>query len=201
LWRGRAPVVSQKKTHWCGKCRLFFCNNFAAERVTVVFAMARTQHCDREFNMKSFISSILAGWVFTATLAALTVASTDAEAQGRSARSSGVRGHVAGTHGQVAGVRSHSFRGARVGIVVGAPIIASPWGRYPYPYSYPYYYGYDPYYYPPVAYVQEQPAVYLEQQTPPPQQYWYYCQDSKTYFPHVQTCATPWQRVVPYAPR
>ena len=33
------------------------------------------------------------------------------------------------------------------------------------------------------------------------QPYWYYCQDTQTYYPHVQSCASPWQRVIPHAPR
>lgn len=90
---------------------------------------------------------------------------------------------------------------------------------YPYPYGYsgyPYpYYGYAPAYYPPIV---EQPSVYVEQQAPyagapsapPPssapqaqarQQLWYFCQDTQTYYPHVQNCATPWQRVMPHAPQ
>jgi len=111
--------------------------------------------------------------------------------------------------------------GVRLGVFVGAGIIASPW-LYPRPYYYgpygygPYYgpYGYGPGYYPPV--VVEQPTVYTEQaqaaapMAPPPdavpqaqqpQQDWYFCQDTQTYYPHVQNCATPWQRVVPHAPR
>ena len=33
------------------------------------------------------------------------------------------------------------------------------------------------------------------------QPYWFYCQDTQTYFPHVQNCASPWQRVMPHAPQ
>jgi hypothetical protein len=102
------------------------------------------------------------------------------------------------------------FRG-RVGVFIGAPIVASPWAYPYYGYGYPYY---GPAYYPPVV---EQPSVYVEQApsavapaAPPPasapqaqaqQQYWYFCQDTKTYYPHVQTCASPWQRVMPHAPQ
>ena len=128
--------------------------------------------------------------------------------------------------------------GARVGIYVGAGILAAPWvygrpyygpyaypynyGPYAYPYSYSYsysysypYYGYAPVYYPRVV-VQEQPTDYVESQAPvaiappaPPassvpqaqQQYWYFCRSSQTYYPHVQNCPTPWQRVIPHAPQ
>ena len=121
-----------------------------------------------------------------------------------------------------ADARPYHRSGARVGIYVGAGILAAPWvygrpyyyGPYAYPYSYPYY-GYAPAYYPRVV-VQEQPTVYVESQAPGPiapfappassgpqtqQQYWYFCQSSQTYYPHVQNCATPWQRVVPHAPQ
>lgn len=121
-----------------------------------------------------------------------------------------------------AGARPYHHRGgARVGVYIGAPIIAAPFYR-PYyygPYAYPYY---GPAYYPPVV-VREQPVVYVEQQQPAPvatlpsqqvppassapsapqaqQQYWYFCQESQTYYPHAQTCASLWQRVIPHAPQ
>jgi len=139
--------------------------------------------------MKKFVSTLLAG--FTAVgatvgvYAALAFAASDAEAQHR-----------------------HHHRGARVGVYIGAPWVVAPW---PYYYHRPYYY--DPYYYRPVV-VREQPVVYVEQQpsvapappapipqAQPQQQYWYFCQDTQTYYPHVQTCATPWQRVMPHATR
>jgi hypothetical protein len=90
---------------------------------------------------------------------------------------------------------------ARVGVYFGAPYYASPWWGYPDPSYHPYPYG--PYYGQPAVPVYQEPPVYVEQTAPPaPQpQYWYYCDDSKTYFPHVQTCATPWVRVMPHAPQ
>lgn len=104
---------------------------------------------------------------------------------------------------------AHGRWRGRVGVYIGAPVVVSPWYR-PWPYyAHPYSY---PYYYPPV--VREEPTVYIEQgvegasSSPAPapqaqapaQQYWYYCQDSRTYYPHVQTCASPWQRVMPHTP-
>ena len=134
--------------------------------------------------MKKFVLTTLAG-LFSA--GALMVATTDADARGFH------RG------------------GGRVGVYIGAPFVVSPW------YS-PYYgYGYAPYpygYYPPV--VREEPTVFIEQQpaaapapaAPAPQaqaqgqpQYWYYCQESQSYYPYVQTCVSPWQRVMPHAPQ
>ncbi|MGD0885619.1 MAG: hypothetical protein ABSA46_12255 [Thermodesulfovibrionales bacterium] len=68
------------------------------------------------------------------------------------------------------------------------------WGAPGYPY-YPYY----PSYYgaPPV--VQEQTPVYVEPtpQQPEEQYYWYFCPDSKNYYPYVKSCPSGWLKVVP----
>jgi hypothetical protein len=94
----------------------------------------------------------------------------------------------------------HHHRG-RIGVFIGAPFV-------PYYYS-PYWY--PRYYYPPAVVAPAQPPVYIEQNpgpgaavsTAPPAQaqsaYWYYCQDSQTYYPYAQQCASPWQQVVPQA--
>ena len=130
--------------------------------------------------MKKFLSTLL---VAIGAFGALAFAASSAQAQ-----------HHRHHHG-----------GARVGVYIGAPLVWSPW-YYPRPYYY------DPYYRPII--VREQPVVYVEQQpgdaapAPAPvpqaqaqQQFWYFCQDTQTYYPHVQNCATPWQRVIPHAPR
>jgi len=81
------------------------------------------------------------------------------------------------------------------------------WGGYPYygyGYGYPYYAPYyaAPYYAAPVV-VQQQPTVYIEQpqapqaQTEQPAGYWYFCNDSRAYYPYVKDCASAWQRVAP----
>ncbi len=129
--------------------------------------------------MKRFLSTLLAG---LGVFGALAFAATHAEAQRH----------------------RHHHHGARVGVYIGAPLLLAPWGYY----SRPYYH--DPYYYRPVV-VREQPVVYVEQQPPgatapapqaqTQQPYWYFCQDTQTYYPHVQNCATPWQQVIPHAPR
>ena len=127
--------------------------------------------------MKRIVSTLLAA---IGVFGAIAFAAADAEAQHR---------------------RHH--HGARVGVYFGAPLVFAPW-----PYYRPYY---DPYYYRPIV-IQEQPVVYTEQaqsvappppaaQAQPQQQYWYFCEDTQTYYPHVQNCATPWQRVIPHAPR
>ncbi|MBM3341058.1 MAG: hypothetical protein FJY56_02950 [Betaproteobacteria bacterium] len=108
---------------------------------------------------------------------------------------------------------AHGGRHARVrvGVHIGAPVVVSPWWYHPRPY----YYGYGPHPYwsygQPRVVVREEPTVFIEQNpplaqapapqaAPQPQQHWFFCQDTQTYYPHVQTCATPWQRVIPHAP-
>lgn len=115
------------------------------------------------------------------------------------------------------------FYGPRVGIYVGAPLLAYSLYR---PYYRPYYsYYYPPVYYPPVAvapptYVeqpQQQAPLYPQQQQAPayPQQQapqsqleapqagsqqgnmWYFCDEAKAYYPYVKTCPAGWQQVTP----
>lgn len=72
----------------------------------------------------------------------------------------------------------------------------------------PFYYPYPPVYYPRTVVI-EQPApmVYIERPENLPDadqeadgSYWYYCRDSKTYYPYVKECRSAWQRVVPKPP-
>ena len=77
---------------------------------------------------------------------------------------------------------------AHVGVFIGGPV----WWGYPYPY----------YAYPPTVVVREAPPTqYIEQSAPDAsaqqQGYWYYCADSKTYYPYVKDCPGGWQKVVP----
>ncbi|HEX6005435.1 MAG TPA: hypothetical protein VFZ14_15735 [Burkholderiales bacterium] len=86
----------------------------------------------------------------------------------------------------------------RFGVVIGGP------GYWYYPS--PYYYYPPPYYYPPaVVTVPSSPPVYVERSEVPQSErtggYWYYCPDSKTYYPYVKECASPWQRVDPRPPQ
>ena len=86
--------------------------------------------------------------------------------------------------------------GAHVGVYLGIPLYA------PYP---PYYYAPPPYYYAPPAVVYATPPappVYVERGEVPaaaPSD-WYYCPDSKSYYPYVKTCPSAWQRVAPHPP-
>jgi hypothetical protein len=89
---------------------------------------------------------------------------------------------------------SHGHSRVVVGVGFGFPI-GWPYWHYPPPYSY----------YPRVG-VPAEPTIYVEKgdgEPAPgedPSQYWYFCRDSNTYFPYVNECPTPWQRVVPYPP-
>lgn len=100
---------------------------------------------------------------------------------------------------------SDAWGGGRVFIGVGPY-----WGwGYPGPYYFGYPYGY-PYRYPPVTVV-EQPRVYVQQPPPAPgappppasaeaprpdePAYWYYCPNSRDYYPSVPACSEPWVRV------
>jgi hypothetical protein len=91
--------------------------------------------------------------------------------------------------------RGHRHSGARVGVFIGAPAFA--WHYRPY---YPYYYP-PAYVVPAPVVVPATPPVYIERAdesaTARAGDYWYYCPDTRAYYPHVATCASPWQRVTP----
>jgi len=84
------------------------------------------------------------------------------------------------------------------GVAVGGPLWWGP-GYYP-PYYYP------PYYPPVVVMPPSSPPTYVEQgsdvqATPrPSQSSWYYCAESKAYYPYVKECPGEWQRVAPQPP-
>lgn len=124
-----------------------------------------------------------------------------------SALADGPRGHARiGVHrgGPVLahGYGRHYGGGGRLGIYLGAPLL---WGGYygPSPYYYP-----SPYY-PPIVTVP--PPTYIEQgeagaapplaaPAAPEPGYWYYCADSRAYYPYVKECPGGWQRVSPQPP-
>ena len=82
----------------------------------------------------------------------------------------------------------------RFGLFVGAPLY---WGGYWGPYH-PYYY------YPPATVTAPvSPPTYVEQApaTPAPEPgYWYYCAESRAYYPYVNQCPGGWQQVSPQPP-
>ena len=84
----------------------------------------------------------------------------------------------------------------RFGFAFGVPLYPPAWYYPPPAYYYP----------PPVVAVPSAPPVYIErpqaQAQPAPQgeSFWYYCPDSKTYYPYVQQCASAWRPVSPRPP-
>ena len=97
-------------------------------------------------------------------------------------------GHFVG-HGHFAGhdhfVPVHGRGHARFGVFIGGPF---------WPWYYP-----PPYYYPPaVVTVPSTPPTYVEQADgydTPGEAYWYYCSQSKAYYPYVKKCPGGWQKV------
>ena len=94
-------------------------------------------------------------------------------------------------------------RGPRIGFGInfGYPLYA------PYYVPPPYYYYPPPAYYPPVAapapeYIERSEPAAPQASSPPNQNpaYWYYCAESKTYYPYVKECPGGWQRVAPQPP-
>jgi hypothetical protein len=116
-------------------------------------------------------------------------------------------GAMAVQSAQAFGGRGHGHSGVRFGVFVGAPLLTYSLYR---PYYAPYYY-YPPPYYPPVVVGPAAPTEYVEQsqaqpaprsspQAAPQTSWWYYCAESKTYYPYVQQCPAGWQQVAPQPP-
>lgn len=94
---------------------------------------------------------------------------------------------------------SHGF--GHLGAFIGGSIVAgallSPWY-----YREPYYSSYPTF----VEVVPAGPTVYIEQPraaqpaAPDAGSWWYYCNESRTYYPYVRECVSPWQRVAPTPP-
>lgn len=120
----------------------------------------------------------------------------------------------------------HFRGGPRIGVYIGAPLLAYSFYR---PYYSPYYYQpyyYPPAYYPPVVVAPAAPPTYVEQSQFSQPQYsqqqyeapmqqapqtqpepaqsgsqssnmWYYCNDARAYYPYVKSCPAGWQQVTP----
>ena len=100
----------------------------------------------------------------------------------------------------------HHRSGANVGIYVGPGFFWGPPVYRPY-YPRPYYYP-GPYYETaPIIVRPVPPPVYIEQgniqenlstiSTQEATNYWYYCRESKGYYPYVKDCKGEWQKVLP----
>jgi hypothetical protein len=109
---------------------------------------------------------------------------------------------MASADGRHWGGGHHGGSHVGVGVVIGGPFWGPSWyyphyyPYYPYYPSYPYYY---PYYYPPTVVVPSTPPVYMERSEPEPSStqpgVWYYCPDSRNYYPYVRECPGGWQKV------
>lgn len=93
----------------------------------------------------------------------------------------------------------HRGGGLSLGFVFGAPAYYGP--RYYAPY-YDQYYYYPPYPVAPAPYVPPAPTAYIERDIAPsapeqPAGYWYYCAESRAYYPYVRQCPGAWQQVAP----
>jgi len=88
------------------------------------------------------------------------------------------------------------YYGSGLGVWFGWPGGYSP---YYYPYYYPYAPYYYPYYYPPAVSVPSSPQEYIERtrrdELSTTSGVWYYCPDSKSYYPYVKECPGGWQTV------
>lgn len=132
--------------------------------------------------------------LLSAALLSAAAASGGAMAQ----RSGHYGGHYGGHGGGYGGWHHGGYgnAGAFIGGAIVAGALLSPW-------YYPNYY-YRPY--PTVVEVVPQPSVYIEQPAiaaapaSDANNWWYYCNDTRTYYPYVRECASPWQQVAPQAP-
>ena len=52
----------------------------------------------------------------------------------------------------------------------------------------------------PQSYQPQAPQQQYQDAPPQSSNTWYYCAESKAYYPYVNNCASPWQRVTPSAP-
>ncbi|HXZ51258.1 MAG TPA: hypothetical protein VEH51_04590 [Burkholderiales bacterium] len=122
------------------------------------------------------------------------------------ARADGHGGHYHGGGYYHGGGHYYGHGYAGWGVYFGLPYYSG-WYYPPYPYYYPYGYGYPYYpYYGGAAGVPSGPTTYVErgdqQAAPeaPGQNWWYYCPDSKTYYPYAKQCPGGWQKVAPQPP-
>jgi len=125
-------------------------------------------------------------------LAATALASVTALATGLPAEAGDRHGWGGHGDGHWRGHDHHHYSSPRIGFYLGAPLL---WPGYDY-------WGWrDPYPTVTQVVVQREPQVYVQRETPvvspPAPEYWYYCPDSKTYYPYAQTCPSGWLQVVP----
>ena len=124
-------------------------------------------------------------WVIVlASVAGLGLLAEDAFAQrSRGGASSSHRSHSSGSHHQ----HHHNYNHYHHGWY-GAGIVFAP--------AYWPYYAYAP------APVYVAPPVYVESGAAPSTNdgYWYFCPDSRAFYPYVKECRSGWQAMVPGSP-
>lgn len=88
----------------------------------------------------------------------------------------------------------HGYHHGHGRVIISGGVYLGPgwWDPWPGPY---YSHRYYPYYAQPPIVIQQQPVY--EEQAAPEQYYWYFCPDSKTYYPYVKQCPGGWLKVVP----
>jgi hypothetical protein len=89
-------------------------------------------------------------------------------------------------------VSESASAGGRVSIGIGF--------GFPLWYPAPWYYAPAPYYYaPPPVVVSRAPVTYIERRevAPASTDWWYYCEQSISYYPYAKTCPGGWQTVSP----
>jgi hypothetical protein len=141
------------------------------------------------------------------TAALLLAAGADvASAAGRGGGAHG-GGGGRGWHGNGGGHghgHGHSHGYWRGGVFVGLGYYGPYWPYWGYPsysYGYPYpTYAVDPYYSNPPSYIEQDPTMPRNAAPAKPEAFWYFCPDSRQYYPSVQSCASNWQRVPPTPP-
>ena len=152
--------------------------------------------------MKALRIAVLATVVLFAALgSAPALAARGGGGGGSHGGGGGWHGGGGGWHG--GGWHGHSGWHGSVGVYFGGwypyygyPYYAGyPYYGYPYPYSLAYY---PPYGYPGAAYAA--PAYVERGAAQPEANWWYYCADSKGYYPYVQECPSGWSRVSPQPP-
>ena len=170
------------------------CNGVLRDTNAGNSAKSRVSYCTRWLLVieKGVFTMTFRKILAAAMISAAACGASDAMAAGRHG---GWGGGYYGHHGYHGGY-SHGY--GRVGAFVGGAIVAgallSPW-------------YYSPYYvtsYPTVVeVVPAAPTVYFEQaQAAVPAasdagSWWYFCNDTRAYYPYVKECASPWQRVAP----
>ena len=84
----------------------------------------------------------------------------------------------------------HGGHGGHGGRSSFSIMVGPGWWGWPF---YPYY----PYYPAPPVVIEKEPQVYMQQEE---SNYWYYCPDSRGYYPDVKKCPQGWLKVVPSVP-